>query len=214
MTTFKAALFDLDGTLFDTESQYSVFWERVGRQYHPEIPNFANIIKGTMLTTIMKQYFPTPEVEKEIKKGLYEWEFQMRYQFYPGAELLLQDLRRHGVKVAVVTSSNQDKMASVSRQMPQFHSFFDHVFTAEDFTYSKPNPDCYLKAAKYFGLQPSECVVFEDAFTGLEAGMRAGMFTFGMATSNPREAIQNHCSLVLDNFDNVTYDWIVVQLKK
>lgn len=213
MSTFKAALFDLDGTLFDTESQYSIFWERVGKQFLPETPDFANIIKGTMLSAIMDHYFPSPHIRQEVIRGLYEWEFKMQYRFFPGAEQLLSDLRGHNVKVAVVTSSNQEKMASVSRQMPHFPTLFDRVFTAEDFAQSKPHPDCYLRAASYFRLKPDECVVFEDAFTGLEAGMRAGMFTIGMATTNSRQAIESKCSHVLDSFDGVDYHTIASLLQ-
>lgn len=210
---FKAALFDLDGTLFDTEGQYSVFWQRVGLKYHPDIPDFANVIKGTMLSAIMDRYFPSPSARQQVEAGLHEWEYRMQYRFFPGAETMLQDLRGHGVKVAVVTSSNREKMASVDRQMPNFELLFDHVFTAEDFAYSKPHPDCYLRAADFFGLRPQECVVFEDAFSGLEAGMRAGMFTIGMATSNPRPAIEGRCSWVLDDFKGVNYQWVADLLK-
>lgn len=54
----KAALFDLDGVVFDTESQYSVFWGMIGKEYHPEIPDFAQIIKGQTLVQIYDKYFP------------------------------------------------------------------------------------------------------------------------------------------------------------
>lgn len=54
----KAALFDLDGVVFDTESQYSVFWGMIGKEYHPEISDFAQIIKGQTLVQIYDKYFP------------------------------------------------------------------------------------------------------------------------------------------------------------
>ena len=54
---FRVALFDLDGTLIDTESQYSVFWNRMQRQFFPDEPDFANRIKGTTLTDILDRYF-------------------------------------------------------------------------------------------------------------------------------------------------------------
>jgi beta-phosphoglucomutase-like phosphatase (HAD superfamily) len=50
-----------------------------------------------------------------------------------------------------------------------------------------------------------ECVVFEDAFSGLDAGMAAGIFTFGMATSNAADAIRSRCSYVLDGFEDLDY---------
>ena len=48
----KAALFDLDGVVFETESQYTIFWGMIGREYHPEMPDFAHRIKGQTLVQI------------------------------------------------------------------------------------------------------------------------------------------------------------------
>lgn len=205
----RAALFDLDGTLFDTEGQYSIYWEKIGQQYHPEIPNFANIIKGTTLTTILDKYFAEPTLRSQIVDSLYQHEAQMRYIFFPNAIEFLNDLRANGVKLAVVTSSNKEKMANVAKQMPDFDQLFDKILTAEDFAHSKPHPDCYLKGAEAFGCTTKECVVFEDAFTGLDAGMAAGIFTFGLATSNSREQIQNRCNHVIDSYQGLTFKKII-----
>lgn len=205
MKKFKVALFDLDGTLFDTEGQYSVFWGAIGRKYHPELPTFSDDIKGTTLTQIYDRYFPDVELQKEITKGLDEWEAQMRYEFIPGALDYLKDLKAHGVKCAVVTSSNQPKMNSVRRQLADFDTYFDKVLTSEMFKASKPDPYCYLLGAEVFGAEIDECVVFEDAFNGLQAGMSAKMFTFGLATYNSREAIADKCNYVLDDFVGLDY---------
>lgn len=205
----QAALFDLDGTLFDTEGQYTIYWEKIGRQYHPEIADFAHIIKGTTLVNILDTYFNTPALQKEIVQSLNEHEAKMRYHFMPGAVDFLNDLRSHGVKMAVVTSSNKQKMARVEEQMPEFATLFDCILTAEHFAHSKPHPDCYLKGAATFGLKPQECVVFEDAYSGLAAGMAAGMFTFGITTCNPREAIEDKCSYVIDTFEDLSYQKVI-----
>lgn len=205
---FKAALFDLDGTLFDTEGQYSIFWSRIGRKYRPDIPTLAEDIKGTTLVQIFSRYFPDPEVQSEITKGLDEWERNMSYDFIPGALELLHDIRRNGVRCAVVTSSNRQKMKAVAAKMPEFHSLFDRILTSEDFAASKPAPDCYLRGAEALGCDKDSCVVFEDAFTGLAAGMSAGIFTIGLATYNPREAIQDKCDYVIDNFTSLTYGMV------
>lgn len=201
----KAALFDLDGTLFDTEGHYTQFWSAVGRQYHPEIADFAQQIKGTTLTDIMQRYFPQEEMQQDLIRQLYQSERTMRYRFFPGAEELLHDLHRHGILLALVTSSNCDKMLHVQSQMPAFPQLFDRILTAEDFIASKPHPDCYLRAAEMLGQPPAECIVFEDAFSGLDAGMAADMFTFGMATTHPRAVIESRCSHVLDSFQGVNY---------
>lgn len=205
-SVFKTALFDLDGTLFDTEGQYTIFWGETGRKYRPDVPHLEELIKGTTLTQIFAKYFPDPELQKEITIGLDRWEAQMDYKFVPGALDFLEDIRRHGVNCAVVTSSNDKKMQSVRAQMPAFDSLFDKVLTAEMFKASKPDPDCYLLGARVFGSQLGECVVFEDAFTGLQAGMSSGIFTVGLATYNPREALVGKCHKIIDDFQGLTYD--------
>lgn len=209
----KAALFDLDGTLCDTEDQYTTFWGEQGRKYHPEIPDFAHVIKGTTLKQIIERYFPSEEDVKKLLPALLAWEAQMKYTFFPGALDFIKDLKDHGVKCAVVTSSDKTKMANVKKQIPELEQIFDRILTSEDFKASKPNPDCFLKGAQTFGCDTSECVVFEDAFTGLEAGMASGIFTIGLPTTNSREAITGKCHYVLDSFQDFSYDRLLAVIQ-
>lgn len=208
MNQFKAALFDLDGTLVETESQYTIFWGNTSRQYRPDIPRLEYLIKGTTLVQIFDRYFPNPEWQEKITRGLDEFEGQMKFPFIPGAIEFLRDLKSHGVKLAVVTSSNKKKMDVAMRAIPEMMSLFDRILTSEDFAASKPNPDCYLKGAEVFGCSTDECIVFEDAFTGLQAGMSSGILTIGVATYNGRDAIQDKCHHVIDNFEGLTYDGV------
>lgn len=212
MNKFKAALFDLDGTLMDTEGQYTVFWGSVARKYRPDIPQLENLIKGTTLVQIYDRYFPDPEWQKEITKGLDEWERNMDYAFIPGALDFIRDIKAHGVKCAIVTSSNIKKMESVAKKVPDFDVLFDRILTAEDFTASKPAPDPYLAGAKVFGCTIDECVVFEDAFTGLQSGMSAGMYTIGVTTYNTREQIQDKCNYTIQNFEGLNYNKVEMLL--
>lgn len=207
MRDFKVALFDLDGTLVLTEEQYTGFWKEMGKKYRPDIPDFAYIIKGTTLTDMLAKYF-TPDQHQEVTDAINNFEDGMQFPLVPGAAELVRNLKRHGVKCAVVTSSNNAKLKVVWREIPEFMSLFDKILTADDFSASKPDPDCFLKGAAYFGAKPEECVVFEDAFTGLAAGMASGSFTFGLTTGNPREAIESLCNYVLDDFHGVDYDFI------
>ena len=196
----KAALFDLDGTLFDTEGQYTIFWSGVCRKYRPDIERLEYKIKGMTLVQIFDRFFPTEETQREIKKGLDEWERHMEYRWRPGALEFVEQCKRRGVKCIIVTSSNQEKMRSVAAQMPAFHELFDRVLTSEDFSASKPAPDCYLLATQVAGCEKSECVVFEDAMNGVQAGHNSGIYTIGVATYNPREMLQEYCDRVIDDF--------------
>lgn len=201
----KAALFDLDGVVFDTEPQYTVFWSQQCREYRPDIPGLENMIKGQTLVQIYNKYFDElKDEQKLITQRLNDFEQQMHFEYISGLREFLELLRAQGVKTAVVTSSNQPKMESVYRQRPEFKSLFDAILTSEDFEHSKPHPDCYLKAAQRFGADKSECVVFEDSINGLKSGRAADMCVIGLATTNPAETIRPLSDAVISNYDGLT----------
>ncbi len=196
-----AALFDLDGVVLDTERQYNIIWGRIGKKYHPEIPNFAKIIKGTTLTHILSTYFPNEKERLEVEKMLYNFESnEMKYDFIPGVKAYILSLRNVGVPTAVVTSSNEDKMRDVRSHIEDFDSLFDAVVTAEMTARSKPEPDCFLKGAELLHRDTDECVVFEDSQNGIKAGRAAGMMTVGVATTFGREVVAELADIVIDNF--------------
>ncbi len=198
----KAALFDLDGVVFDTEPQYSVFWGAQCREFHPEHPGLEHEIKGQTLVQIYDAWFSGDLAEKQpmITERLNRFEQQMDYIYVPGFEEYIRELRGKGVKTAVVTSSNQPKMEAVYQSHPEFRSMFDAILTSEDFERSKPDPDCYLKAAQRLGVRVEDCVVFEDSFNGLKSGRAAGMYVVGLSTTNPAEAIRPLCDEVINDY--------------
>lgn len=196
-----AALFDLDGVVFDTEPQYTVFWGEMGRKYHPEVEHFEQRIKGQTLVQIFDKWFPGQEaLQRDITAGLDAFERDMDYLYVPGVEAFLRELRDREIHTAVVTSSNMEKMRNVYRKHPEFEGYFDRILTSEDFARSKPEPDCYLLGAEVFGLPVSRCVVFEDSFNGLKAGRAAGMKVVGLSTTNEPGQIRELCDSVLPDF--------------
>ena len=198
----KAALFDLDGVVFDTEPQYSIFWGAQCREFHPEHPGLEHEIKGQTLVQIYDAWFSGPLADKQALKTerLNQYEQQMSYDYIAGFEQYIRAIREAGVKTAVVTSSNQVKMQAVYSSHPEFRSLFDAIMTSEDFERSKPDPDCYLKSAQRLGVDIADCVVFEDSFNGLKSGRAAGMFVVGLATTNPSEAIRPLCDIVIKDY--------------
>ena len=203
--SIKAALFDLDGVVFDTEPQYTVFWGSQCREFHPEHPGLEHEIKGQTLVQIYDAWFSGELKEKQplITERLNQFEQQMDYIYVPGFEKYIAKLRSQGVKTAVVTSSNQPKMQAVYASRPEFRGLFDAILTSEDFERSKPDPDCYLKAAERFDVEPKDCVVFEDSFNGLKSGRAAGMYVVGLATTNSADAIKPLCDEVINEFSNI-----------
>ena len=200
----QAALFDLDGVVFDTEPQYTVFWGEQCREFHPELPGLEHEIKGQTLVQIYDAWFSGPLAGKQalLTERLNRFEQQMDYCYVPGFEDFIAGLRRRGVKTAVVTSSNQPKMQAVYARHPEFKAMFDAILTSEDFERSKPDPDCYLKAARRLGVDKEDCVVFEDSFNGLRSGRSAGMRVVGLATTNSADSIRPLCDQVITTYLN------------
>lgn len=197
---FKAALFDLDGVVFDTEPQYSIFWGGQFRRYYPEHPGMEQLIKGMTLVEIYEKYFQNKGIQDRITRELDEFEQTMDFVYVKGFENYVKSLRDRGVKTAVVTSSNMAKMENVYRKRPEFKTYFDAILTSEDFAESKPSPDCYQRAAQRFGLTKDECVVFEDSFNGLKSGRAAGMYVVGLATTNSPESIAPFADRVIKEY--------------
>jgi HAD superfamily hydrolase (TIGR01509 family) len=137
----------------------------------------------------------------------------MHYDFIPGFEAFIADLHKHGVKTAVVTSSNIPKMESVYRYQPSFKQLFDAILTSEDFDRSKPDPDCYLKAARRLEVKTSECIVFEDSFNGLRSGRAAEMAVVGLTTTNKAEDIKPLSDIQIVDYQHINYNSLEQLLK-
>lgn len=198
----KAVLFDLDGVVFDTEPQYTVFWGAQCREFHPDKPGLEYLIKGQTLVQIFDKYFEgeLKYAQDIITKRLYEFENTMTFNYVDGFIEFISMLRSKGIKTAVVTSSNIAKMEFVYQSCEGFKSMFDAILTSEDFERSKPDPDCYEKAALRLGAERSECIVFEDSFNGLRSGRAAGMRVVGLSTTNSTESIANYADVVIENY--------------
>ena len=144
------------------------------------------------------------DVQQQIVSDLNEYEKHMHFDFLPGVVDFMKALKEKGVKMAIVTSSNDLKMANVYREHPELTSMVDRILTSDSFTRSKPDPECFLMGAKVFDTVVENCVVFEDSFHGLEAARRAGMKIVGLCTTNPRENISDKANVVIDDFTNFT----------
>lgn len=211
---FKAALFDLDGVVLDTESQYSVFWANVFQRYYGDGVTLAKKIKGQTLKQIYDAYFAGDEErQRRITSDLDAFEQRMSFPYIKGFVPFVASLRASGVKTAIVTSSTREKMESVYQALPELPSYFDAILTAEDFPRSKPAPDCYQIAARRLEATPEACVVFEDSINGLRSGRDSGARVVALATTNPANRIAPLAEKVVDDFQSIpSPQWLAERL--
>lgn len=195
------ALFDLDGVIIDSETQYTIFWSQIDAEYPTGIPNFAIKIKGTNLQSIMAKYFSAPGTPADsIAKRLREFESNMPFDIFPEALRFLGDLKAAGVPRALVTSSGNDKMSRLWAAHPGLKSYFDAIVTGEMVSRTKPHPECFIKGAGMIGLKPQRCAVFEDSVHGVAAGIASGAKVVALATTFPQEVRKSKADKVIDTF--------------
>lgn len=198
-------LFDFDGVIADTESQYTIFWDRTGKQYLG-LEDFGHTIKGQTLVQIFEKYFNDMEKEQEeIVSQLDEFEKNMSYEYIPGAHDFMLSLKAAGIPMAIVTSSNDAKMAHVYKAHPEITGIVDAILTSEHFSKSKPDPECFIKGMEVLGGSPEDTIVFEDSFHGLAAGRASGAKVIGLSTTNPEKNIRSLCDKVIKDFTDFTF---------
>lgn len=206
-------LFDFDGVIADTESQYTLFWNKMGMEYLG-LENFGHTIKGQTLVQIFAGYFNGMEKEQqEIVPLLDEFEKNMSYGYIPGVHEFMKELKEAGIPTAIVTSSNNAKMEHAFRAHPELQSLVDAILTSEDFTKSKPDPECFIKGMERLGGQPDTTFVFEDSFHGLAAGRASGARVIGLATTNTQDSIASLCDAVIDDFTGFSVEDMYQMIK-
>lgn len=198
-------LFDLDGVLLDTESQYTSHWNMMGEKYFQD-PNFGITIKGQTLVQILGRYVNDPELAAYLEEAVDKFENEMEYDFIPGALDFLKAVKEAGIPSAIVTSSANKKMEQVYARHPEIKELVDVILTAEHFTKSKPDPECFLKGMEVLGGTPETTVIFEDSMHGIAAGRGSGAHLVGLATTNSREVLTQLCDLVIDDFNDITIE--------
>jgi len=180
--TYKAIIFDLDGTLIDSMS----LWRRVDHEFLSkrgiEVPAdlFDHLPQGNSFIQTA-QYFRdrfglSDSVEGIMREwtDMVSWHYSHDVRLKPGAYAMVQGMKRHGIPVGLGTS-NSYELAERVLSLNGIWDCFDAVVTGDMHLMGKPFPDIYLRTAQLLDLPPQACVVVEDTITGVQAAKRAGM---------------------------------------
>ena len=205
----RAALFDLDGVIIDTEGIYSGFWSAIDERFPTGVGRFSQVIKGMNLQEILGNYFPVPEVQSQVKRMLIEFQTDMRYDIFPGAMELVKSLHEAGLATCVVTSSDHQKMQSLYRQHPEFPAAFDSIVTSDMVTHAKPHPECFQLAAHLVHCRIEDSFVFEDSLNGLKAGMASGAKVIGVCGTYPATMVQPLCHQMVSALKELNVDQLL-----
>jgi HAD superfamily hydrolase (TIGR01509 family) len=130
---------------------------------------------------------------QEAKRRTYEIYLQLvpaQLRAFPGAVELVHRCRAAGLRTAVASSADRIKIEANLRQIGLPPATWDAVVSAEDAVHKKPAPDLFLAAARRLQAPPAQCVVIEDALSGIQAAHAAGMRCVAVASSYPAEQLQ------------------------
>jgi beta-phosphoglucomutase family hydrolase len=198
----RAFIFDMDGTIVDNMAFHTdswlAFFERRGKTY--EADAFFRETAGAQGREILRARLGPEIPDDEIavlaleKDALYREMYGPHRRAIEGFEHLVTNARAAGVKLAVATSAPPKNIVFTLDEL-DLRRHFDTVVGAADVKQGKPHPDVFLKAAEQLGIDPADCIVFEDAPMGVEAARRAGMRAVVITTTLPAEAFAE--------FDNV-----------
>ncbi len=190
-----AFLFDMDGTMVDSMPWHARSWKVFAREAGVAPPDMGFFRRTTGLTGIevMREFFgerPVTELRAlvERKEAIYREMFGPEFREVRGFGAFADAARAAGVKVACATAGDADNIAFVLDHLGR-HGFFDAVVGAHDVERGKPHPDLFLLAAQRIGVDPADCLVFEDAPHGIEAARRAGMHAVAIATTLPPDEL-------------------------
>jgi HAD superfamily hydrolase (TIGR01509 family) len=192
----KGVLFDMDGVLVDSEPYICKaairMFEELGMKVLPEdfIP-FVGMGENRYIGGVAEKHGVKVDIEK-VKARTYEiYETIVRDKLspLPGTHEFIAECRKRGLKLALVTSADRVKMEVNLKEIGLSWDTFNSIITGLDVLNKKPFPDIYIKAAQNIGLNPWECLVVEDAVSGIKAGKAAGCRCLAVETSFDASAL-------------------------
>src|SRR5690606_22845148 len=123
----------------------------------------------------------------------------------PGVHPFLQRLKAAGIPTCVGSATHRQNIDTILEVMG-FSGLFDDIVTAEDVNVGKPHPEVFLKAAGKIARNPQRCIVFEDAFAGIEAARAGGIAVVGVATTHTAATLEPLVDRVVHRLDELSVE--------
>ena len=206
---FKAALFDLDGTLIDSE----IIWVRATRDYIRD-NGFDCADEAALKIVYGRSWYNIAKDTAALFPGLaslspMQMADQVRVYYsrltehvdisVPGSVRLCKRLSKT-MTTAIVSGSPRLDVELAAKKIG-IENDLSFIIGAEEYGEGKPNPQCYLMGAERAGVKPSECVVFEDATVGVQAAKNAGMYCVALRVAGRPEQDLSRADEILTDLD-------------
>ncbi|MAG60398.1 hypothetical protein CL619_01295 [archaeon] len=212
----KAIIFDMDGVLIDSPKyNWEAFNQILQKKYGVQIPMQKK--KERYLGRSLKEQLEMIRYDYNINEEINVSEFSkeartiqeqlMKNILVPNPNILnlISEAKKQGIKVAVATSSSKDRAIMILSKTAVYEKL-DVFVNCEDVKQHKPHPALYLEAATQLEIDPKQCLVFEDAYSGISAAQAAGMKVVGLVTDFHSAEELEHTDLVISNFAEISVD--------
>ncbi|MEJ2903062.1 HAD family hydrolase [Pedobacter panaciterrae] len=209
-----AVIFDMDGVICHTNPYHSLAFREFfsTRNLAPTDEEFAQHMFGKSNSYILSHFLKRKIEGEELlqleqeKEGLFRKIYEPNVEPISGLVEFINNLKNNGAKLGVATSAPYANLELILNKVP-IREILGSVMASEDVKKHKPDPEVYLTSAKNLGVSPDQCIVFEDSFSGVSAGLNAGMKVVGVLTSHTKEELPP-CNLYIDDYKNLSYDTI------
>ena len=179
---FKAAIFDMDGLILDSERTVLSCWEQIGEKYgFPNIREYGISVIGKNKKATVDEFArvygePGDRYEKELREIYNELAAQGKVPLKPHTLELLSAMKNAGMKIAIASSSTREEVTSQMEVLGAL-PYFDTCVCGDQVTKSKPDPEIFLLACEALGVKPEEGVGLEDSFNGVRSCKASGLYT-------------------------------------
>lgn len=177
------AIFDMDGTIIDTQRIYVEAWEIAGKNQGIEglgsLVKYVCGLKHEDSIAFAKSHHPELDCKRFFDEYFPYAQKNKNVALLPGAAELLDFLYENDVPMAIASSSPMDEILENLEKL-NIKKYFRVLTSGYEVAHGKPAPDVFLLAAEKLGMAPDQCFVFEDAPNGVRAAYSAGMRCFGI----------------------------------
>ncbi|MEO6396016.1 MAG: HAD family phosphatase [Devosia sp.] len=183
LSPFAGVVFDMDGTLLDTELVFKqIVWEvsetlgfTMSDDVHGRMVGSSHEATNALLVEAYGVSFPYAQFDAECRRIMHG-RMEQAVPVKPGVPELLAELKARRIPIAIATSSRTHH-AVTHLGTAGLLDMFQAVVTRDDVTHAKPHPEPYLTAARHLGLSPAQCLAIEDSHSGVRSAHGAGMQT-------------------------------------